>query len=317
MATILLRMVAHPDTIAESPAIAAQRVTVRAPDGVALAGERRAPAVPRGEVLFAHGFGQTRQAWDSTALRLAAAGFAATAFDGRGHGDSGSNALDTPYQLDHFVADAHALAAAAPLRPAWVGASMGGLLGLLAQGEAEAAGAAGPFAALVLVDITPRWESAGVERILGFMRAHPHGFESMESAIEAIAGYLPHRRRKTPQQLASLLLPDGAGRLRWHWDPRLLDELAHESERWQARLAAAARRISAPTLLVSGGRSDLVSHETVGEFLGLVPHAAHVRIADATHMVAGDRNDVFTDAILDFLIAAGLPATARTNGPAP
>src|SRR5690606_2999498 len=176
----------------------------------------------RAEVLFAHGFGQTRQAWSGTATRLADAGFAATAYDARGHGESGGNPTGLRYLLDHFVADVHALAASAPARPAWVGASMGGLLGLLAQGEAQAAGAPGPFAALVLVDITPRWESAGVERILGFMRAHPHGFESMEAAIDAIAAHLPHRPRKTPRQLQSLLRPDGRGRLRWHWDPRLL-----------------------------------------------------------------------------------------------
>lgn len=311
-------MVAQPNTLELGTRSAPRRVSVAADDGVLLAGDRYLPTAPAwSEVLFAHGFGQTRQAWAGTAARLAAAGFAATAYDGRGHGDSGANPPGRRYLLDRFVADARALAAALPGAPAWVGASMGGLLGLLAQGEAEAACGTGPFAALVLVDITPRWENAGVERILGFMRANPHGFDSMEAAIEAIAAHLPHRPRKTPRQLESLLLPDGHGRLRWHWDPRLLDELAPESERWQGRLAAAARRISVPTLLVSGGLSDLVSHETVDEFLDLVPHAAHVRIADATHMVAGDRNEVFTDAILDFLSAAGLPAAAPTNGPAP
>jgi len=101
--------------------------------------------------------------------------------------------------------------------------------------------------------------------------------------------------------------------VRWHWDPRLLAQLAHQSEHWQARLQAAARRLAVPTLLVSGGRSDLVSDATVDEFLALVPHAAHVRIDDATHMVAGDRNDAFTDVILDFLSAS----TAARNGVAP
>ena len=289
---------------------------VPAADGVHLVGDRHAPGgTPRNEVLFAHGFGQTRQAWTASAVQVAAAGHAATAFDGRGHGDSGATPAGTAYTLDQFVADAHALARSMPATPVWVGASMGGLLGLLAQGEGPA-DSAGPFRALVLVDITPRWESAGVERILGFMRAHPQGFASMDAAIEAIAAYLPQRRRKTPEQLSSLLVPDPAGGLRWHWDPRLLDELAHQSERWQQRLAAAARRIRVPTLLVSGGRSDLVSHETVDEFLGLVPHARHVRIDEATHMVAGDCNDAFASAILDFLSAVGDHAAAR-NGAAP
>ena len=45
----------------------------------------------------------------------------------------------------------------------------------------------------------------------------------------------------------------------------------------------------------------MVSEATINEFLGLVPHAEHVSISDAHHMVAGDRNDQFTDAIIKFL----------------
>ena len=37
------------------------------------------------------------------------------------------------------------------------------------------------FRALVLVDVTPRWEPRGVDRILNFMRAHPQGFESLDA----------------------------------------------------------------------------------------------------------------------------------------
>lgn len=308
-------MVAHPSE-AFPPATppATVRVHVSSAGGQRLVADRirgagPAAAAQPAPVVFAHGFGQTRGAWTASATRVAQAGHDSWVFDGRGHGESDWNAEGQAYHLDQFVADARALAALPPRPPVWIGASMGGLLGLLAQGEAETQA---PFSALVLVDITPRWETAGVERILGFMRAHPDGFPTLEAAADTIARYLPHRRRKSPQQLATLLVPDGAGGLRWHWDPRLLDEMAHEAERWQARLMAAARRLSVPTLLVSGGLSDLVSDATVDEFLGLVPHAAHVRIDDATHMVAGDRNDAFTDVILDFLAATA----ATRNGAA-
>ena len=302
----------HPEGV---PATGPQRLVYAGAAGAQLVADRFAASPARAgvpPVLFAHGFGQTRQAWSASARQVAAAGHDAIAIDGRGHGESDWNLPRQCYHLDQFVDDARALAAALPSTPVWIGASMGGLLGLLAQGEAASAGAA-PFRALVLVDITPRWETAGVERILGFMRAHPDGFESLAVAADEIARYLPHRRRKTPEQLSTLLLPDGHGRVRWHWDPRLLSQLAHESEQWQERLVAAARRLAVPTLLVSGGRSDLVSDTTVDEFLALAPHAAHVRIEDATHMVAGDRNDAFTDVILDFLSAS----TAASNGVAP
>lgn len=270
-------------------------------DRIVLATQRwrgeRSPAL-----LFAHGFGQTRHAWNGTARALAAEGFDATTFDARGHGES-ERVPRGDYHMEQFVADLLSVAAesrsADGRPPVLVGASMGGLLGLVAAGES--AGDA-PFSALVLVDITPRWETAGVERILGFMRAHPDGFASYDEAASAIEAYLPQRReRKTESQLKPLLRPGDDGRLRWHWDPALLDGLIAESERYQPRLFEAASKVGVPVLLISGTRSDVVSSQTVDEFLRLVPHARHVALHDATHMVAGDANDAFTREIAAFV----------------
>jgi pimeloyl-ACP methyl ester carboxylesterase len=215
--------------------------------------------------------------------------------DARGHGASGWRA-DGAYDFSQFVDDLVRVAHLVQHKPILVGASMGGLLGLVAQAEQQ------PFRALVLVDITPRWEAAGVERILTFMRAHPQGFACVDEAAAAIAHYLPHRAtRKSPDRLRSLLVTDADGRLRWHWDPRLLETIAGGSEREQARLLEAARRIAVPTLLLSGEHSDVVSDATIDEFLHCVPHAQHVRVARATHMIAGDANTAFTAAVARFI----------------
>jgi pimeloyl-ACP methyl ester carboxylesterase len=56
-----------------------------------------------------------------------------------------------------------------------------------------------------------------------------------------------------------------------------------------------------PMLLVRGQVSDLVSQERADEFLGRFPNVEFVDVQGAGHMVAGDRNDVFADAVLDFL----------------
>jgi pimeloyl-ACP methyl ester carboxylesterase len=184
-----------------------------------------------------------------------------------------------------------------------VGASMGGLFGLIAESRWP-----GLFRAMVLVDITPRWEHAGLQRILAFMTAFPDGFDSLEQAADAIAAYQPQRRtRKSPDDLRELLREGADGRWRWHWDPRLVDELARDSAQHQDAIADAARRVQCPVLLISGGRSDLVSEKTVEEFKQLVPHARHVHLPQATHMVAGDDNDAFTATVLEYL--AGLSAT--------
>jgi pimeloyl-ACP methyl ester carboxylesterase len=282
-------------------------ITIPAADGLGLRAERVDAAVGPG-VLLAHGFGQTRQAWTGTQRRLAEAGYASLAWDMRGHGGSDRNPPARPYAGEQFVADVETAADALGPSPVLVGASMGGLTGLFAQARRPR------FAALVLVDITPRWEASGVERILGFMNAFPDGFGSFDEAAERIAAYLPHRRaRKTPAQLAHLLVPRADGRLAWHWDPRLLTEFIPETGALDAALEAACRSVDVPMLLVSGGRSDLVNAATVAHFLELAPHARHVQLPDATHMVAGDDNDAFAGVLLDFLSA--LPDAAPDAAP--
>jgi len=262
-----------------------------------LAVETRNPT-GRPALLFAHGFGQTRGAWSGSAAALAEAGCRCVTFDARGHGES-DHVAGGDYHMDQFADDLLRLAAIQPQPPVLVGASMGGLLGIVLAGEMRPT----PFRALVLVDITPRWETAGVERILAFMQAHPDGFANYAEAAEQIAGYLPQRReRKSEEQLRPLLREGIDGRLRWHWDPALLaGSLVQESERYQPRLQAAAAEIDVPVLLLSGARSDVVSRATVGEFLQLVPHAEHVELSQATHMVAGDANDAFTREVVRFV----------------
>jgi pimeloyl-ACP methyl ester carboxylesterase len=279
---------------------------VAAVDGLPLAVEVR-HAAGHPTLLFAHGFGQTRGAWGGTAKALAAQGFRCVTFDARGHGESG-HVAGGDYHMEQFIGDLRLLAHAELRKPILVGASMGGLLGLVIAGEIDP----DAFRALVLVDITPRWETKGVERILAFMQAHPDGFASYAEASEEIARYLPHRaERKTEDQLRPLLREGADGRLRWHWDPALLSGLVSESERYQPRLMAAAAKVCVPVLLLSGGRSDVVSRDTVDEFLQLVPHAEHVELPRATHMVAGDANDAFIHEIARFV--GKLSSTDRSD----
>lgn len=283
---ILMRMVcydSHVTRFATSDGLELSVESVGAPD--------------RPVLLFAHGFGQTRGAWTATMQALASQGYRCVSFDSRGHGES-DRLPGGDYHMQQFAEDLLALARAQGRPPILVGASMGGLLGLVVAGEQRPP----PFEALVLVDITPRWETSGVERILAFMRAHPDGFVDYAHAADEIAAYLPQRPgRKSEEQLRPLLREGTDGRLRWHWDPAMLEGVVHESERYQPRLMAAAAQIGVPVLLLSGGRSDVVSRDTVAEFLQLVPQARHVELACATHMVAGDANDAFTRQIARFV----------------
>ena len=256
-------------------------------------------------ILLLHGGGQTRHAWARTARRLAEAGWRAIALDQRGHGDSAWPASGA-YAASDYAADAIAVARQIAqehgAKPVVVGASLGGIAALVALG-----GSGEPaFSGLILVDVVPRMNPAGVEHVQGFMRAKAReGFASIEEAADAVAAYLPHRPR--PSSLDGLrknLRQHADGRWRWHWDPRFLEGPRTINTNWERAeevLADAARRLTIPTLLVRGGSSELVPPDAAQAFRRLCPGADYVDVEEARHMVAGDRNDAFADAILDFL----------------
>jgi len=162
-------------------------------------------------------------------------------------------------------------------------------------------------AGLVLVDIAVHIEVAGAVRILDFMKARPEGFANLEEAADAVAAYLPHRRR--PRDLSGLarnLRAGSDGRLRWHWDPAFLEPgRGPRPGQDTSRLERAARALRVPTLLVRGRLSDLLSEEGARRFLELAPSARFADVSEAGHMVAGDRNDAFTGAVLSFLRSLG------------
>jgi len=260
-------------------------------------------------VLLLHGGGQTRHAWYKTAAMIARQGHTAYAIDQRGHGDSDWLASGA-YEFSNYAADARVVAAELTRRqgtkPIVIGASLGGIASLLAEGESERENGANVFSALVLVDITPRVDQAGVAKVLGFMRAHAkEGFASIAEAAQAVADYLPQRPRpKSNEGLKKNLRLSPDGRWRWHWDPHFLDgprAAGTDRRGLEAALIEAARRIRIPTLLVRGGSSELVKEAHAKEFLELVPHADYVDVSGARHMVAGDRNDHFSAAVLSFI----------------
>jgi pimeloyl-ACP methyl ester carboxylesterase len=272
-------------------------------DGNRLAADAAGPedAPP---VVLLHGGGQTRHSWGTTVKVLGNAGWRAYTVDLRGHGDS-EWAADGDYTLEAFAGDVRAVSEALGQVPALVGASLGGLASLAAIGEHPDEEVA---TALVLVDVAPRTEEAGRERIGAFMMEHmADGFASLDEVADAIQKYNPHRPR--PKDLSGLSknLRQRDGRWYWHWDPNFLTGRLGGGDETRSslvdpdRLEGAARRIKVPTLLVRGRVSDLLSEEGAQELRNLVPQAKLVDVGGAGHMVAGDRNDAFNDAVVSFL----------------
>lgn len=253
-------------------------------------------------ILLLHGGGQTRHAWSATAARLAGAGFDVARYDARGHGDSDWSP-DGDYRMENHAADIAEVLQALTRPAALVGASMGGVSGLIIAADHPKM-----VSSLVLVDIVPRFAPGGVERIRNFMLGHPDGFASLEEAAAAVRAYNPHRDPpRNPQGLLRSLRERG-DRLCWHWDPAIVGAPPDEALATMLSDRLAALPSSMPLLLLSGAESDVVDPEAIDGFRRQAPHAATIAIERAGHMVAGDRNDAFADAILTFLARSVSPS---------
>jgi pimeloyl-ACP methyl ester carboxylesterase len=294
----------------------AEHRDLRGAQGIRLAADVYGPA-DGPPALLLHGFGQTRQSWGRAAAELGVQGWRAHAVDARGHGDSDRSAV-AAYSYADSSADVLALCAVMTAPPLVIGASMGGVAAMVAQGTSDTQ----LYRGLVLVDITPDIDMGGARRILSFMAANPNGYADLDEAVEAITAYRGPGRGKPSASGLSRVLKQGAdGRWRWHWDPRMLaarvDWLAdpkvaaeHQAT-MRAEMIKGVDKLAVPTLLVRGGSSDVVTREAAAALLRKLPHAKFVDVADASHMVAGDRNDAFSTAVLEFavpLIRANRPS---------
>ncbi|KQH75756.1 peroxidase [Mycobacterium gordonae] len=254
-------------------------------------------------MVFLHGGGQTRRSWGRAAAAVARRGYQAVTVDLRGHGESDWSG-EGDYRVTSFAADVVEVLRGLPPRPVLVGASLGGFTSMLLAGEIapELAGA------VVLVDIVPNMEQSGANRIHAFMSDRVEsGFESLEEVADAIAEYNPHRPRPTDLDGLTTNLRRRGDRWYWHWDPQFISGTAAfppfevtDADRMHTAVAAILEN-GLPMLLIRGQMSDLVSQERAEEFLARFPQVEFADVRGAGHMVAGDRNDIFAGAVLDFL----------------
>jgi pimeloyl-ACP methyl ester carboxylesterase len=249
-------------------------------------------------VLFLHGGGQTRYAWGRTAETVAAQGWRTVALDLRGHGES-DWAPNGDYSFTSFCADTLAVADALGKPPVLVGASLGGMSAMLAEGTSDRTVSSG----LVLVDITPKANPEGIERIRSFMQSGLDGFATLEEAAEAISAYTPNREKRVNPSGLKKVLRQRDGRWYWHWDPAFIGHGRTEvvPDRLAGLLDVAMSNIHVPTLLVRGLLSDVVTKEGADELVARIPGATVVGVEGAAHMIAGDKNDAFSNAVVSFL----------------
>lgn len=263
-------------------------------------GEPRNPSV----VVCVHGLTRSGRDFDALAQRLSAT-HRVVCPDMIGRGRSDRVADPMLYQVPQYVADCVTLIARLDVPAvAWVGTSMGGLIGM---GVAALEGS--PVRRLVLNDVGPRIQADALQRIGSYL-GRPARFGSEQEAAQAIwaisQGFGPHTPEQWLDLTRPLLKPDGSGGFVLRYDPAIAvpfraitPEIAALGE---AALWRAYDSLRQPTLLLRGAQSDLLSPETAQAMTQRGPRARLHEFPGVGHapmLVQPDQRQV----VREFLLA--------------
>jgi len=251
-------------------------------------------------ILFLHGGGINAHTWDVVCVMLRER-YQCVALDQRGHGDSEwSPAID--YGVETQMRDIEGFIEKLSIdNPVLVGQSMGGLNSI-----AYAIRHSAKMKGLVVVDVGPEINSAGTQRIREFSSTPE--LESLDAFLERAVKFNPIRdprvlRRSLFYNLRQL--PTGKWSLK-HDQRRASEEAWRIATDQRERLLREVSKISCPTLIVRGGKSDVLSDDAAERFAHMLPHARWVRVENAGHNVQGDNPRGLLDAMNPFLREIGL-----------
>ena len=219
------------------------------------------------------------------------------ALDQRGRGDT-DHAPGGDYSTDAFVADLTGFVDAIGLdKFILFGHSMGGRNSMAFAGQHGER-----LERLCIVDIGPRIEPAGGNRITNELRDLPPEFDTFEAALDHVQGgnrfaSEPVMRRRLTGQTRQL--PNG--KIGWKFDPAIREQRINGTAAPAADLWPTLDRITCPTLLVRGRETDLLAEETAQEMVARLKQGTLAEIQRAGHMVFEDNPEDFIAAVKGWL----------------
>jgi esterase len=257
----------------------------------------------RRPILFLHGGGLNAHTWDVVCLMLRRE-YHCLALDQRGHGDSEWEPT-ADYSFESQIRDIEGFVERLALeRPLLVGHSMGGFaaMGYAMRHAVKIAG-------LVLVDVGPELSMDGAKRIRDFV-SQDRVLDSVDEFVQRAMAFNPMRnpallRRSLLHNLRQL--PNG----KWTWkhDPnRHSPDFALERDQRAKHIVDEIHRISCPTLVLRGARSDIFTDENAEKFANELPNARWQRVPDAGHTIQGDNPRGLLDALEPFIQKIGMSA---------
>jgi pimeloyl-ACP methyl ester carboxylesterase len=219
------------------------------------------------------------------------------------------------YQIPQYAGDMLAmLAQVSAARRApwqsldWVGTSMGGLIGMVLAGQPGLPLPA-PIRRLVLNDVGPAITWGSVQRMQQYVGQYGQ-YRDLDEAATALwalsQGFGPVPADLWREMSSHMTRPGTDGQLTLHYDPTIgvpvramTPEAAAAGE---AALWALYDQISAQTLLIRGGESDLLTRETAQAMCGRGPRARCDEWAGFGHAPTLTGDDQI-QVLADFLLA--------------
>jgi pimeloyl-ACP methyl ester carboxylesterase len=240
-------------------------------------GRRDSPRV----LICVHGLTRCARDFDVLAGGLASR-YRVICPDVAGRGDSDWLANPMEYQVPQYFNDMVALIARLDVEAVdWLGTSLGGLIGM-----AMAALPGTPVARLLLNDIGPAVEPAGIARIGGYVGKWPPlaTMEAAEAHVrEVSAPFGPHTDAEWRFLTEHVVRQNPDGSYRMHYDPAIAVALSAAPPSDAQALWRLYDRVRCPTMVLHGERSDMLARATADEMARRGPRARVAEIAGVGH----------------------------------
>ncbi len=238
---------------------------------------RGAPGTP--VVMMIHGLAGQAHVFDVIAAHLAGR-FHVYCLDVRGRGESAWGPLEA-YGTDTYVADLEAVREALGLqRFALIGTSMGGIISMNYASKFSER-----VEKVVLNDIGPEVDPAGLQRIFAYVGQAPEMFADMKAVLKYYReNYGPMVEHLPEDQIAEFaranVRKNDNGVYVWKMDPavRKFGGAQPELDQWEA-----ARGITAPVLILRGALSDVLNAATTAKMVEVIPNAQLAEIPGVGH----------------------------------
>jgi pimeloyl-ACP methyl ester carboxylesterase len=244
-------------------------------------GRRDEAAHPRPVLVCVHGLTRCARDFDSLARALSDHyRVVCPDLPGRGESDWLRNAAE--YGVPAYVSDMVTLIARLDVESVdWLGTSLGGIVGM-----AFAAMPANPIRRMVLNDVGPLLTAASLRRIGEYVGQAP-SFDSIEAATDYVrstsATFGPHTGGQWRSLTEHMVRRDAGGRWHMRYDPAIALTYNDRDPAKDVNIWPLYDAMRAPTLVLRGAESDLLTRETAQAMTQRGPRAKMVEVPGVGH----------------------------------